>query len=327
MGNQNKNQGRATEIEDLLRDIEAHGVTIIGRKALVGRLLAADDWRQDFVFWSRGGTAIGLTHIYEGPKAERRERERSIQKTMIERGFTPLAADTYTRLLSHPTIMAKAYAEGAVTREQMQTVEEKSLLHKIGAWLDGRRDLLDQNTVRLADARLVRRLIERDANTMAARKAMAEASGRKGTEAASARQDHGTEMAIGVAAAAGVMAMGDDLGISQAHHASDDMDFPSRSAFDDLTDTALNFDVLDEALSANVGGPSSIYAQIYGVDLGDAPQIYEQAFGVDLGSGTSTLSHLDDFGSSSSSFSSDSFDSGFGSGFGSGSGSGFGPDF
>jgi len=319
---QGKIGGQAGEIEDFLRDIEAHGVTIVGRKALAGRLRAAEDWRQDFLFWSRGGASIGLTHIYEGPKAERKDRERSIQKTMIEHGFMPLAADTYTRLLSHPSIMAKAYAEGVVTREQMQTVEKKSLLHKIGAWLDGRKVLLKDHDVRMADAKLYRRVAERNASAPSVRKAVTETGRHEGAHVAPGRQDHGAEMVVGAAAVAGVLAMGDDLGLSQSPHASDDMDFPSRSAFDDQADTTMDFDALDEVFSTDAGGPSSIYAEVYGVDLGPSPEPYEQAFGTDLGSGTS---HLDDFGSSTSSFSSDSFGSDFGSG--SGFGSGFGPDY
>ena len=162
--------GRTAEIEALFQDIETHGVTIVGRKALANRLVAADDWRQDFIFWSRGGAVIGLAHIYDGPKTERKDREVQIQETMRKHGFTPRAAKTYTRLMSHPSLMAKVYAQGAITRDQMQTVEDRSLLHKIGAWLSGRnRNLLDQHEVDLADLRLVRRMIEQDPDTPAAR--------------------------------------------------------------------------------------------------------------------------------------------------------------
>lgn len=103
MKKQGKIGGQAAEIEDFLQDIESYGVTIVGRKALAGRLGAADDWRQDFIFWSRGGASIGLAHIYEGPRAERRDCERRIQRTMIAHGFTRRFTGSTGARLPSPT--------------------------------------------------------------------------------------------------------------------------------------------------------------------------------------------------------------------------------
>lgn len=132
MTHQNKKDGRVDEIEDFLRDIETHGITIVGRGAMAGRLRAAENWRDDFVFWARGGITVGLAHVYGGPKAERREREERIMKTMAQHGFSDRTAKTYVQMISHPTIMARAYAQGVVNLEQMQTVEKKSILQRVG---------------------------------------------------------------------------------------------------------------------------------------------------------------------------------------------------
>lgn len=320
---QHKIRERNADIKSLVKDLEALGVTIVGKKALIGRLNAADDWRQDFIFWSRGGAAIGLAHVYEGPKAERKDRETRIEMTMQRHGFTPLAAATYTDLLSHPSIMAKAYAQGAVTREQMRTVEEKSLLHKIGAWMNGRsRTLLHTHEVRMAEAKLLRRVIERDPNSPAARRFLGTASEQTPSNGGFGGYSPGTEMAIGVAAAAGGLALSDEL-------FSHTDDLPSHTDHYDATeplvigrddDQQFDYDALDGALGDDASGPSSIYAAVFGVDLGPDPGAYENAFNVDLGTGTHS-SPSDDFGSGAS-FSSDDF----GSGSMSGSGS-FGPDW
>lgn len=308
-------RGRAADIESLLQDLETHGITIVGRNALSGRLNAAKNWRQDFIFWARAGATIGLAHVYEGPKAERRERETQIRETMLAHEFSKWSAEMYLRMISNPTIMAQAYAQGVVNLEQMQTVEKKSILRRLGDWLTGRNKLVDGHAARVADIRLVRRMIERDPDSPEARAYLGGPSGYQGRSEA-----QGTAMLAGVSYAA--LALGsleehmDNIGndpaaafVEKMHQDDLDRDIDACMAFADQS--RHDFD----------STPSYLDSDNYGSDFGSS-SFSSDSFGSDFGSDSwSSTSSFDDFGSSS--FSSDSF----GSDFGSGSGSGFGPDF
>jgi hypothetical protein len=192
---QKKDNGQATAIGWLFTDLEDLGVSIVGKAELAARLNLAENWRQDFIFWARAGASIGLAHIYEGPKAERREREARIRETMFDHGFSAKAGEAYVRLISHPTIMTQAYARGVVNLEQMQTVEKRSVLKKIGDLLTGRAKLVGGHTARMAEWKLIGEAMKRDPNGPAA-KAFGQAFG-----------DHnagdGRHTAVGVAASLG----------------------------------------------------------------------------------------------------------------------------
>lgn len=272
---------QAKDIEALLQDIEAHGVAIIGRNALCRKLNASEDWRLDFIFWARGGVAVGMAHIYEGPKAERREREKRIRETMFEHGFQEWSADMYIRMISNPTIMAKAYSMGVVSLEQMQTVEKKSILKKLGDWLTGWRKPVDDRP----GARMITKMAK--VQRFGSRHALASVS---------------TATILGSNLAA------DGLeGYMMNNHDNSD---PARYYAE-----KMHNDDIERDMDACMALADKSLHDFYETSSMNSSDSFDDAFGTELWSSGSSF---DDFSSSSSSsFSSDDFGSGSMSGSGS----------